>query len=69
MEKQICKIINTLVYDTSICISKKDMIYDINRHHFTKPKTYFILKFKKMAKDQSLSLSLTLPTHQLLQYH
>ena len=51
-----------------VCISKKDMIW-ILIDIIQKPKTYFILKFKKMAKDQSLSLSLTLPTHQLLQYH
>ena len=60
MEKQICKIINTLVYDTSICISKKDMIYDINRHHY-KTQNLFYFKIQKNG-NQSLSLCLSL-TH------
>ena len=57
MEKQICKIINTLVYDTSICISKKDMIYDINRHHY-KTQNLFYFKIQKNGK-RSIPLSLS----------
>ena len=56
MEKQICKIINTLVYDTEYMYFKKR--YDISTSYIQNPKLILFFKIQKNGKiDPSLSLT------------